>query len=232
MVVKSRRQSLVSLGLLVALLGLLILPAIVQADNNPPEGLLLHRPPGGHLVQRFAPHRRERGGTQAIEPAGDPPQGLALGWRAPVDPRQAPDGRTSDGRTSEDRIPEGRRVLVPGQAQRHLEHRRESYRCVSQATLGSEPRLEEPAAVALSGPAGMDPCCAAGHPGDGGGFANRRGDDLGGSRCGGDSNRACADCRASRYAVRQRLRLLRRNHGRLPAVPRPSPAILTRSPRA
>ena len=38
MVVKSRRQSLVSLGLLVALLGLLILPAIVQADNKPPEG--------------------------------------------------------------------------------------------------------------------------------------------------------------------------------------------------
>ena len=38
MVVKSRRQSLVSLALLVALLGLLILPAIVQADNNPPEG--------------------------------------------------------------------------------------------------------------------------------------------------------------------------------------------------
>ena len=35
MVVKDRRQSLVSLGLLVALLGLLILPAIVQADNNP-----------------------------------------------------------------------------------------------------------------------------------------------------------------------------------------------------
>jgi LysM repeat protein len=38
MVVKSRRQSLVSLALLVALLGLLILPALVQADNNPPEG--------------------------------------------------------------------------------------------------------------------------------------------------------------------------------------------------
>ena len=38
MVVKNRRQSLVSLGLLVALLGLLILPAIVQADNKPPEG--------------------------------------------------------------------------------------------------------------------------------------------------------------------------------------------------
>ena len=38
MVVESRRQSLVSLGLLVALLGLLILPALVQADNNPPDG--------------------------------------------------------------------------------------------------------------------------------------------------------------------------------------------------
>ena len=38
MVVKSRRQSLVSLGLLVVLLGLLILPAIAQADNKPPEG--------------------------------------------------------------------------------------------------------------------------------------------------------------------------------------------------
>ena len=38
MVAKSRRQPLVSLGLLVALLALLVLPAIVQADNNPPEG--------------------------------------------------------------------------------------------------------------------------------------------------------------------------------------------------
>ena len=38
MVAKDRRQFLVSLGLLIALLGLLILPAIVQADNNPPEG--------------------------------------------------------------------------------------------------------------------------------------------------------------------------------------------------
>ena len=38
MVVKNRHQSLVSLGLLVALLGLLILPALVRADNNPPEG--------------------------------------------------------------------------------------------------------------------------------------------------------------------------------------------------
>ncbi len=38
MVVKSRRQSLVSLALLVALLALLILPALVQADDNPPQG--------------------------------------------------------------------------------------------------------------------------------------------------------------------------------------------------
>jgi len=38
MVVKNRRQSLISLGLLVVLLGLLIIPAIVQADNNPPAG--------------------------------------------------------------------------------------------------------------------------------------------------------------------------------------------------
>ena len=38
MVVKDRRQSLVSLGLLVALLGLLIFPALTQADNKPPEG--------------------------------------------------------------------------------------------------------------------------------------------------------------------------------------------------
>ena len=38
MVLKSRRQTLISLGVLVALLGLLILPALVQADNKPPEG--------------------------------------------------------------------------------------------------------------------------------------------------------------------------------------------------
>jgi LysM repeat protein len=38
MVAKDRRQSLVSLGLFVALLGLLILPTLVQADNNPPDG--------------------------------------------------------------------------------------------------------------------------------------------------------------------------------------------------
>jgi LysM repeat protein len=38
MLVKSRCRSLVSLGLLLALLCLLILPAVVQADNNPPEG--------------------------------------------------------------------------------------------------------------------------------------------------------------------------------------------------
>ena len=38
MVAKDRRQSLVSLGLLVALLGLLILPTLVQAENNPPDG--------------------------------------------------------------------------------------------------------------------------------------------------------------------------------------------------
>ena len=40
MVVKNRRQSLVSFGLLVVLLGLLVIPAIVQADNNPPARLL------------------------------------------------------------------------------------------------------------------------------------------------------------------------------------------------
>ena len=38
MVVKHRRPSLISLGLLVVLLGLLVIPAIVQADNNPPAG--------------------------------------------------------------------------------------------------------------------------------------------------------------------------------------------------
>jgi LysM repeat protein len=38
MVVKHRRQSLISLGLLVVLLGLLVIPVIVQADNNPPAG--------------------------------------------------------------------------------------------------------------------------------------------------------------------------------------------------
>ena len=210
MVVKDRRQSLVSLGLLVALLGLLILPAIVRADNKPPEGYSYIVRQGDTWSNVSHRTRRERGGTQATEPAGDPPQGLALGRRAPVDPRQAADGRTSEGRTAEDRIPEGHRVLVPGQARRHLEHRREGYRCVSQATLGSEPRLEEPAAVALPGPAGLDPRCTAGHPGDGGGTcANRRGDDLGGRGCGGDSGCACADsgcacadCRACRYADR------------------------------
>ena len=38
MVAKSRRQSLLSFALLVALLSLLILPALAQADNNPPDG--------------------------------------------------------------------------------------------------------------------------------------------------------------------------------------------------
>ncbi len=38
MVVKNRLQSLVSLSLLLVLLGLLVIPAIVQADNNPPDG--------------------------------------------------------------------------------------------------------------------------------------------------------------------------------------------------
>jgi LysM repeat protein len=38
MVLKSRRQTLINLGVLVVLLGLLILPALVQADSKPPEG--------------------------------------------------------------------------------------------------------------------------------------------------------------------------------------------------
>jgi LysM repeat protein len=38
MFAKDRRPSLISLGLLVVLLGLFVLPAIVQADNNPPDG--------------------------------------------------------------------------------------------------------------------------------------------------------------------------------------------------
>ena len=68
MVMKNRRQSLVILSLLLVLLGLLVIPAIVQADNNPPDSVLLYRQAGGYLVHRLTPHRRQCGGAQASEP--------------------------------------------------------------------------------------------------------------------------------------------------------------------
>ena len=123
MVVKSRRQSLVSLGLLVALLGLLILPAIVQADNKPPEGY-------SYTVRQgdtWSIVSRRTGVSVAdlkrLNPQAIHPKGWLVGWRTFVDPRQAPDGRTAEEVRRKLNL-EDRRVLVPGQAQRHLEHRR------------------------------------------------------------------------------------------------------------
>ena len=180
MVLKSRRQSLVSLGLLVALLGLLILPAIAQADNKPPEGYSYTVRLGdtwSNVSHRTGVSVAElkRLNPQAIHPKG----WLWVGERLLV-PGKPPTVAPPTVEPSKTESPKAVGYWYQVRTRRHLEHRRESYRCGRQATVGSEPRPEEPAAVALSGPAGMDPCCAAGYPGDsGGGFANCRGGDSG-----------------------------------------------------
>ena len=231
MVLKSRRQTLISLGVLVALLGLLILPALVQADNKPPEGYSYTIRQGdtwSNVSRRTGVSVAElkRLNPQAIHPKG----WLWVGERllVPGKPPTVEPPKVEPPKTESPKAVGYWYQVRPG----------DTWNTVAKATgvpvrqlWAANPGLRNRQQWLYLGQRVWIPAAPPATPVTAARFANRRGDDLDGSRCGGDPNRACAAAMPTATAAAA-APAVRRNHGLLPAVPRPSPAILTRSLRA